>query len=84
MVAALLGPGKEDWLDKYTWVGNTIDGVCLFALVAGMSASLGTGILVISSGLGEVFGLPKTQWLWAVITAAIVVSFIILFQVRQD
>jgi len=77
MVAALLGPGKEDWLDKYTWVGNTIDGVCLFALVAGMSASLGTGILVISSGLGEVFGLPKTQWLWAVITAAIVVSFII-------
>jgi choline-glycine betaine transporter len=77
MVAALLGPGKENWLTNRSWVGNAIDGICLFALVAGMSASLGTGILVIASGLGEVFGLAKTQWLWAAITAAIVVSFIV-------
>ena len=77
MVAPLLGPGNEDWLKDYRWVGNSIDGICLFALVAGMSASLGTGILVIASGLGEVFGLEKSQWLWAAITAAIVVTFII-------
>lgn len=77
MVAPLLGPGKEDWLERYRWVGNAIDAICLFALVAGMAASLGTGILVIASGLGEVFGLPKTQWLWALITAAIVVTFIV-------
>jgi len=77
MVAPLLGPGNEDWLKAYPWVGNSIDGICLFALVAGMSASLGTGILVIASGLGEVFGLEKSHWLWAAITVAIVVTFII-------
>ena len=77
MVAPLLGPGNEDWLKNYRWVGNAIDGICLFALVAGMSASLGTGILVIASGLGEVFGLERTQWLWAAITVAIVVAFIV-------
>ena len=27
MVAALLGPGKEDWLDNYKWIGNAIDAV---------------------------------------------------------
>ncbi len=77
MVSPLLGPGNEGWLKNYSWAGNAIDGICLFALVAGMSASLGTGILVIASGLGEVFGLEKTRFLWAAITIAIVVTFII-------
>ena len=33
------------------WPGQLIDAVCLFALVAGMAASLGTGILAIDGGL---------------------------------
>ena len=77
MVAPLLGPGNEGWVTRHPQVGNTIDAVCLFALVAGMAASLGTGIMVIASGLGEVFGVEKSPLLWAVIAAAIVVTFII-------
>jgi len=38
-------------------VGNVIDAVCLFALVAGMAAALGTGILMIGSGLGLMKGI---------------------------
>ena len=77
MVSPLLGPGNENWIENRPWVGNAIDGICLFALVAGMAASLGTGILVIASGLGQVCGLEKSDFLCAMITLAIVVTFII-------
>lgn len=64
---------------KYSqgWVGSGIDVICLFALVAGMAASLGSGVLSISGGLNEVFGLHKSMWLNAGIALAIVVFFTI-------
>lgn len=57
--------------------GNLIDAVCLFSLVAGMAAALGTGIILIGGGLQQLFGLESNYLLWAVIAGAIVVTFIV-------
>ena len=58
-------------------VGTGIDIVCLYALVAGMAASMGAGILSLAGGIeglgGFVGGMPL-RWL---IAAAIVASFLV-------
>lgn len=56
--------------------GQVIDAIALFALVAGMASSLGTGILVLSGGVESVFGLPNNKAVMAVIAIAIVATFI--------
>ena len=38
------------------WTGQIIDAICLFALVAGVSGSLGGAILMISGGLDHLWG----------------------------
>lgn len=43
----------KSWLPK---LSPLIDMICLFTLVAGMSASLGTGLLVLAGGVHEFFG----------------------------
>ncbi len=53
-----------------------IDAVALFALVAGMASSLGSGILVLGGGLQSVLGIPNTKTVMALVCAAIVVTFI--------
>lgn len=74
-LASLLYPllGKR----AYGAIGISTDVICLFALVAGMAASLGTGILTLSGGLHKVFGWEQTPFLTAMIALAIVVVFII-------
>ncbi len=57
--------------------GGVIDAVCLYSLVAGMAASLGTGILTISGGLETLWGVPRSQWVWAIITITIVTTFVV-------
>ncbi len=57
-------------------IGPVVDSVCLFSLVAGMAASLGTGILTISGGLNSLFGIERTPTIWAAITLIIVCTFI--------
>lgn len=57
-------------------IGGLIDAVCLYALVAGMSAALGTGIMMIGGGLQDLFGIPSNRWLWGIICVAIVATFI--------
>jgi glycine betaine transporter len=54
-----------------------INSISLFALVAGMSASLGTGILTISGGLNALFDFPQSAWLNFSIMAFIVAAFTI-------
>lgn len=56
--------------------GQVIDAIALFALVAGMASSLGTGILVLSGGVESVFGLPNNKAVMAIIAIAIVATFI--------
>lgn len=56
---------------------NLIDAVCLYSLVAGMAAALGTGIMMLSGGLTDIAGVPSNKWVWALIAAAIVATFIV-------
>lgn len=58
-------------------LGKFIDAICLFSLVAGMAASLGSGILTIAGGLETMLNISRGPLLLAGITAVIVVSFII-------
>ena len=56
---------------------SIIDAVALYALVGGMAASLGTGILTVSGGINNVFAIPSNHLLWAVVALAIIGTFII-------
>jgi len=59
------------------WLANLTDIVCLYSLVAGMSAALGAGILTISGGLNTVLGITQSPFLLGIIGLAIVATFII-------
>jgi len=56
---------------------NSMDVICLYSLVLGMSASLGAGILSIMGGLNNSFGLEKSSFMLGVIGLLIVISFVI-------
>ncbi len=56
---------------------GAVDVVCLFALVLGMAASLGTGTLTMAGGVQNVFGIKSGAVSWGVIIFAIVTTFII-------
>ncbi|MDC0603072.1 BCCT family transporter [Aliiglaciecola sp.] len=56
---------------------NVIDSIALFALVAGMSASLGTGILVLSGGIEAELNIENGKFLMAVVTIIIVFTFVL-------
>ncbi|MCB9082595.1 MAG: BCCT family transporter [Lewinellaceae bacterium] len=56
---------------------GTLDAVCLYSLVAGMSASLGAGLLTIAGGLRQFAHIPAGNGLLALIAAAIVGVFVI-------
>ena len=58
-------------------VGVLLDTLCLYALVAGMSASLGAGIFALMGGLETNLGIPNSTMLMGVIGFAIVIAFII-------
>ncbi len=61
----------------HTRLGKVVDMICLYALVLGMSASLGAGIFAIAGGLDLLFGWSKSSLLLAFIGITIVLSFII-------
>ena len=56
---------------------KSIDALCLFCLVAGMSASLGSGILGLEAGLKYMFTLGGTWELKLFITLGIVAAFVL-------
>lgn len=56
---------------------DIIDAVALFSLVAGISASLGVGILSISSGLAPYLGVSAKGFLLAFVAFSIVAAFMI-------
>ena len=57
--------------------GAFIDAVGLYALVAGVAASLGAGVMTLAGGLGAIFGLPDGPILRLGITVLIVCVFVI-------
>ncbi len=74
-----LGSTVAPLVGKYATgkTGSMIDAVCLYALVAGMAAALGAGIMAIAGGLNMLFGLPSQPLVWGVIAAIIVGMFIV-------
>lgn len=74
-MTALLYPllGKH----AHSGIGTLMDNVCLYALVAGMSASLGAGMLALMGGLESNLGMTPSNTLLAFIGLAIITSFII-------
>lgn len=57
--------------------GQIVDAIALYSLVAGMAAALGAGVLTLSGGLDKVFGLEGSVWVFALITGAIVATFLV-------
>lgn len=57
-------------------LGQVIDAICLYALVAGMSASLGAGLLTIAGGLNTLWGVENSPALLAIIAAVVVSLFV--------
>lgn len=56
-------------------VGKVVDAVSLFAIVGGISTSLGMGIMQVSSGVNFLSGWPANPIMWLVIAIVIVVAF---------
>ena len=56
-------------------LGKTIDILAVFATVAGVTTSLGLGVLQINSGLGYLFGIPSTLLVQIAIIAVITVVY---------
>lgn len=73
-IGSALIPVLGDKVSKYN---SIIDVVCLFALVTGMAASLGTGTLTIAGGIEYIFGFKSGPVLWGIIITVIVVTFVI-------
>lgn len=57
-------------------LGSVVDSICVYALVAGMSASLATGVLTLSGGLQHLYGIESNKTSWLIVTFAIVATFI--------
>lgn len=60
-----------------TWVRNLIDILSVIAIVAGVTSSLGSGIMQIGSGFNMIFGIPVTKMLWLIIAVGIVAFFVL-------
>lgn len=58
-------------------LAHGIDAICLYSLVAGMAASLGTGMLTLSGGFNSIFGMEQTTLLLGLIGLTIVATFIL-------
>ncbi|WP_261884330.1 BCCT family transporter [Vibrio pelagius] len=62
--------------NKAEHIGNVVDSLAMLALVAGMAASLGTGALVLSSGLSNITDLADNVILLGIVIFIIMISFI--------
>lgn len=74
-LGALLYPVFGKYLNPK--ISQIVDAICLYCLVAGMAASLGTGILIISGGLHQLFSLNETTFSMGLIAMAIVGTFVL-------
>lgn len=58
------------------WIGKTVDILAIFATVAGVTTSLGLGVLQINSGINYLFGIPSTLIIQIIIIGVITVIYI--------
>ena len=71
MLRPLLGPGVDGLS------GEIIDGLALFSVVVGMSATLTSGLLIIADGLGTMMGIKSNEFIYGLIAAVIIGSALI-------
>lgn len=64
------GKNSKSWNDVF-------DIICLYALVLGMSASLGSGILAIIGGMEALFGIEKSNFYILVVGFLVIAAFIL-------
>ncbi len=57
-------------------IGKTIDILAIFATVAGITTSLGLGVLQINSGINYLFGIPKTLFVQIIIIVIFSIIYI--------
>ena len=57
--------------------GNLLDALALYALVAGVAASLGAGVMTLAGGLETTFGVKDTIWSRLLVTLLIVVVYVL-------
>jgi len=75
---SLSGPLSLVFGERLKGLGSDIiDALALFALVAGVAASLGAGMMSISGGLSKVTGIANTPLLQGGVTIAIVGAFVV-------
>ena len=61
----------------YNKMNAVIDSVCLFTLVAGLTGSLGVGVLNLSGGLHKLFGIDSTPFVWSAIMLVVIITFLV-------
>lgn len=71
MITVLLN-GRE-----HKYLNAVIDSVCLFTLVAGLTGSLGVGVLNLSGGLHKLFGIDSTPFVWSAIMLVVIITFLV-------
>ena len=69
-IGSMLRPILGRWVDGVG--GQVVDGLALFAVVLGMSATLTSGLLVISDGMESVLGIQKSTTGYAIIAIVII------------
>ncbi len=74
-IGSMLRPLLGRWVDGIG--GQVVDGLALFSVVLGMSATLTSGLLVIGDGMESVLGIEKSAAGYAMIAIAIIGSAII-------
>lgn len=72
---ATLEPILPRRLQQSDAFGQVVDAVCLYSLVAGMAASLGTGMITLAGGVGHFLGWKTTPWVLGLIGLIIVLAF---------
>jgi choline-glycine betaine transporter len=73
-IGSALTPVFGNKISKYN---SVVDIICLFSLVTGMAASLGTGTLTIAGGVDNLTGIKSGPVMWGIIIILIVTTFII-------
>ncbi|MGB0941576.1 MAG: BCCT family transporter [Marinomonas sp.] len=74
-IGSMLRPLLGRWVDGVG--GQIIDGLALLSVVLGMSATLTSGLLVITDGMNSVLGIEKSPFIYGLIAIAIIGSAII-------
>ena len=57
------------------WVNHVVDSLCLYAIAAGVAASLGHGLMQMGSGVQFVFGIEPTKIVWAVLAVIVIATY---------